>query len=46
MGFGDLDEVLRGGGVIGMKVWMVGFGEFIELSICGISITHGIVTGD
>jgi hypothetical protein len=32
VGFADLDELLRGRWVVGVEVWVVGFGEFIELS--------------
>ena len=30
VGLGDLDETLGGGRVVGVAVWMVGFGERIE----------------
>lgn len=33
MGFGDADEALGGVGVFRVEVWMVGFGEFVELSV-------------
>jgi len=32
MRLGDLDEVLTGSGIVGVEVWVVGFGEFVELS--------------
>ena len=32
VGFADFDEALRGGGVVGVEVRVVGFGEFVELS--------------
>jgi hypothetical protein len=30
VGFGNLDEALGGPWVVGVAVWMVGFGEFVE----------------
>lgn len=33
VGFGDLDEALGGGRVVGVEVRVVGFGEFVELSV-------------
>ena len=32
VGFADLDEFVRGVGIVGVEVGMVGFGEFVELS--------------
>ena len=32
VGFADLDEALRGAAVVGVEVWVVRFGEFVELS--------------
>jgi hypothetical protein len=31
--FADLDEAVRGVGVVGVQVGVVGFGEFVELSV-------------
>ena len=37
VGLADFHEALRGGGVVGVEVWVVGFGKFVELlfDFCG-----------
>lgn len=32
VGLGDLGEAGGGGGIVGIGVWVGGFGEFVELS--------------
>lgn len=41
VGFGELDEALGGGWVVGVAVWVVGFGELVEGSLRVVSLWFG-----
>ena len=48
--FGDTHEALGGVGVVGVEVWVVGFGQFVELLLdvgwgCGGGEAEGEVVG-
>ncbi len=36
VGFADLDEAVGGVAVVGVQIWVVGFGEFVELSVLAL----------
>lgn len=33
VGLADLDEAVGSAAIVGVEVWVVGFGEFVELSV-------------